>query len=150
VDIRDITHRFAFHPATTAEKRDEHTSIRVQCAHLAHNLNEQLPDGREKSTAIERLEEVMFWGNAAIARANPDRPSAGDPAARLADTDRLFLNAVQVSNPALDAHLADLRAADLPPSSFVAEAMRDLPGVSIYNPFAIADELDDDEDDPAE
>lgn len=30
--------------------------------------NRHLPDGREKSLAMTRLEEVMFWSNAAIAR----------------------------------------------------------------------------------
>lgn len=64
----DITHRFAFHAATTEEKREEHTSVRTNCADLAHFLNEKLPEGREKSLAITKLEEVMFWGNAALAR----------------------------------------------------------------------------------
>lgn len=64
----DIAHRFAFHPATTEEKRDEHTSVRQNCRRLADFLNERLPEGREKSLAITHLEEVMFWGNAAIAR----------------------------------------------------------------------------------
>lgn len=64
----DIAHRFAFHAATTQEKRDEHTSVRQRCRQLADALNEQLPEGREKSTAITKLEEVMFWANAAIAR----------------------------------------------------------------------------------
>lgn len=64
----DITHRFAFHAATTDEKRNAHTSVRHACESLAHQLNEQLPDGREKSTAITKLEEVMFWGNAGLAR----------------------------------------------------------------------------------
>jgi hypothetical protein len=65
----DIEHRFAFHAATTEEKRDAHTSVRQQCRQLADFLNEKLPEGREKSLAITHLEEVMFWGNAALARA---------------------------------------------------------------------------------
>jgi hypothetical protein len=64
----DIAHRFAFHAATTEEKRDAHTSIRQECRRLADDLNERLPEGREKSTAITKLEEVMFWANAALAR----------------------------------------------------------------------------------
>jgi hypothetical protein len=64
----DIAHRFAFHPANTEEKRDAHTSVRQQCRQLADFLNEALPEGREKSLAITHLEEVMFWGNAALAR----------------------------------------------------------------------------------
>jgi len=31
-------------------------------------LNEIIPDGREKSLAITHLEEVMFWSNAGLAR----------------------------------------------------------------------------------
>jgi hypothetical protein len=64
----DIANRFAFHAAATEEKREDHTSVRVNCANLAHFLNDKLPDGREKSTAITKLEEVMFWANAAVAR----------------------------------------------------------------------------------
>lgn len=64
----DIEHWFAFHAATTPEKRDEHTSVRQQCRRLADSLNEQLPDGREKAVVMTKLEEVMFWANAAIAR----------------------------------------------------------------------------------
>lgn len=64
----DIENRFAFHAATTEEKRDAHTSVRQQCRQLADFLNEKLPEGREKSSAITHLEEVMFWGNAALAR----------------------------------------------------------------------------------
>lgn len=65
----DIEHRFAFHAATTEEKRDAHASVRQVCRVLADFLNEKLPEGREKSLAITGLEEVMFWGNAALARA---------------------------------------------------------------------------------
>lgn len=68
MDPKDIDNRFAFHPATTEEKRDAHTSIRQRCRALADYLNTALPDGREKSLAITELELVMFWGNAGLAR----------------------------------------------------------------------------------
>ncbi|HEY5141350.1 MAG TPA: hypothetical protein VIJ25_18855 [Methylococcales bacterium] len=70
----DIENRFAFHAASRQEKADEHTSIRQACRRLADNLNAFLPEGREKSLAITKLEEVMFWGNAAIARDNDATP----------------------------------------------------------------------------
>lgn len=68
MDARDLEHRFAFHAASRQEKADEHASARQGCRQLADRLNELLPEGREKSLAITKLEEVMFWANAAIAR----------------------------------------------------------------------------------
>jgi hypothetical protein len=68
IQPEDIAHRFAFHPATTDEKRDAHARVRQQCHQLADALNEQLPDGREKAVAMTKLEEVMLWANAALAR----------------------------------------------------------------------------------
>jgi hypothetical protein len=64
----DIEHRFAFHAATTDEKRDAHTSVRQTCRRAADHINETCPDGREKSLALTALEEAMFWANAALAR----------------------------------------------------------------------------------
>jgi hypothetical protein len=66
--MQDIATRFDFHSATTEEKRNEHTSVRQACRRLADELNERLPEGREKALAITKLEEVMFWANAAVAR----------------------------------------------------------------------------------
>jgi hypothetical protein len=68
VTPEDIENRFAFHPASDDEKRMAHTSVRQSCLQLALFLNDRLPEGREKSLAVTNLEEVMFWGNAALAR----------------------------------------------------------------------------------
>lgn len=70
MDASDLQNRFAFHPAATAEKKNDHSSVRQHCLDLALFLNDSLPDGREKSLAVTHLEEVMLWSNAAIARAD--------------------------------------------------------------------------------
>lgn len=72
----DIDNRFAFHAATTPEKRDEHTSVRQHCRRLAEFINENVPEGREKSLAITHCEEAMLWANAALAR-HLESPRAG-------------------------------------------------------------------------
>lgn len=71
MDPHDISNRFTFHPATPENGKGAiHEAIRDLCGKLAHQLNETLPEGREKSLAITHLEEVMFWSNAAVARAD--------------------------------------------------------------------------------
>lgn len=67
MDKSDIISRFSFHPATE-NTGPKHDRVRTICEILAHNLNDLLPEGREKSLAITHLEEVMMWSNAAIAR----------------------------------------------------------------------------------
>ena len=61
---------FGYHKPETTEKENQHELIRSQCLFLARQINDLLPDCREKSLAITKLEEVVFWSNAAIAR-NP-------------------------------------------------------------------------------
>jgi hypothetical protein len=63
----DIEHRFAYH-APNAERVQTHERIRAEIGYVAGFLEYKLPDGREKSLAITKLEEAMFWANAAIAR----------------------------------------------------------------------------------
>ncbi|MFF3493749.1 hypothetical protein ACFYWS_20620 [Streptomyces sp. NPDC002795] len=64
----DVIRRFTFHPADTTARRQEHEDVRTMCLDLGLYLDEQLPAGAEKQAAMCRLEEVMFWANAAIAR----------------------------------------------------------------------------------
>jgi hypothetical protein len=64
----DIANRFQFHPAGTEQRQGDHNSVRLMCISLAYDLNDLLPEGREKSLAITNLEQVMFWANAAVAR----------------------------------------------------------------------------------
>lgn len=72
MNVEDIENRFNFHPATTEEKRNAHTSIRELCKQLALAINAKVPEGREKSLSVTHLEEAMMWANAALARNNKE------------------------------------------------------------------------------
>jgi hypothetical protein len=62
-----IKNRFTYRPPSAA-KVEVHQQIRQWGLDLAYDLNEVLPEGREKSLAITKLEEVVMWANAAVAR----------------------------------------------------------------------------------
>lgn len=64
----DLNHRFAYHPPKGDSVKLAHEDIRASCRELAGIIDERCPDGREKSAAMTKLEETMFWANAAIAR----------------------------------------------------------------------------------
>ena len=71
-DTREkIEHNFIHH-APDNEKIRRHTKVREDCLDLALTFGEELPDSREKALALTKLEEAMFWANAAIARNNTD------------------------------------------------------------------------------
>lgn len=69
INSADIEIRFTYHPPTP-EKVMAHENIRFACKTLAMIINQEIPDGREKSLAITHLEDTMMWANAAIARSN--------------------------------------------------------------------------------
>jgi DUF438 domain-containing protein len=74
----DIANRFSFHKATevTAPKHDEVRSLLKQ---TATTLAIILPAGRETAVVMTKLEEAMFWANAAIARETPTEPTTAAP-----------------------------------------------------------------------
>lgn len=68
MEIADIENRFAYHKPKDEETTKKHELIRAHCLTLAEDINKLVPEGREKSLAITKLEEVMMWANAGIAR----------------------------------------------------------------------------------
>jgi hypothetical protein len=69
MQAEEIENRFAYH-APTPTKVQAHEAVRAECKELAYALNALLPEGRDKSLAFTKLEEVMYAANAALAR-NP-------------------------------------------------------------------------------
>ena len=67
MEVPDLQNRFTYHPPKP-EKAKVYEQIRKQCLDLALNLDVWCPESREKSLAITKLEEVVFWANASIAR----------------------------------------------------------------------------------
>lgn len=63
----DIRIRFTYHKPSELKARTRE-DVRTIIMDLAFDLDGLLPEGREKSLSITKLEEVMFWANAAIAR----------------------------------------------------------------------------------
>lgn len=66
--MSDMDRRFDFHPATTAEKKGEHGTVREAFKAMAQFIEAKVPAGREQAVAMTKLEEGMFWANAGIAR----------------------------------------------------------------------------------
>ena len=67
MNTQDLLNRFSYH-ATENPQAGQHDEIRKACLNLAGFLDATVPDSREKSLAMTKLEEVMFWSNAALAR----------------------------------------------------------------------------------
>lgn len=63
----DIDSIFSFHPAGPLAAND-HDMIRNELRQVAHFLNQNLPAGAEKTLAIRKLQEAMFYANSAIAQ----------------------------------------------------------------------------------
>lgn len=63
----ELENRYTYHPPTEA-KKEKYEIIRSIAFAYATQLNELCPDGREKALALTKLDEVVFWANAAIAR----------------------------------------------------------------------------------
>lgn len=59
---------FTYH-APTPDQIHKYTEIRHEAKILAAMILIDVPEGREKALALTKLEEVVMWANAGIARA---------------------------------------------------------------------------------
>lgn len=67
METKDLDNRFTYH-APKEGQPEKYEEIRDRARQYAHALNGLCPDSREKSLAITKLEQVVFWANASIAR----------------------------------------------------------------------------------
>jgi hypothetical protein len=66
--MNDLDWRFTYHPPNAAKVR-VHEDIRQVLLRAAQDLKALvLVDSYEMTLAIQKLEESMFWANAAVAR----------------------------------------------------------------------------------
>lgn len=63
----DLENRFSYHTATPRIAAI-HVGIRDTLLQIATDFEQILPVCRETSLALTKLEEAMFWANAAVAR----------------------------------------------------------------------------------
>ncbi len=64
----EINNRTKWHPPTSEDTKELHENIRCWTNEMIKAINTLVPEGREKSLAITKLEEAMMWSNAGIAR----------------------------------------------------------------------------------
>ena len=67
----NLINRFTYH-APKGNQSERYTNIRSMALTFAMYLDAYTPTSREQSLAITKLEEVVFWAHAAIARNEND------------------------------------------------------------------------------
>lgn len=70
----ELEHRFQFHPADSDNKKEAHQKVRDELLEAADAcvLISGAPSP-EQSLGVRKLEEAMFWFNAALARGDGPR-----------------------------------------------------------------------------
>lgn len=66
----DLEHLFGYHahPAAIPKVKETHWLINKQMQGAAEMVLDNTPECREQTIAINKLQEAMFWANAAVAR----------------------------------------------------------------------------------
>jgi hypothetical protein len=66
--VEELLNRFDYHAPSDPGIAQARQDVRAQCYVAARLLCDRVPYGRELSLALTKLEEVMMWANAGIAR----------------------------------------------------------------------------------
>jgi len=67
MEAKDLENRFTYH-APKPGMAGKFVQMRDKGHELANLIDDLVPDSREKSLAITKLEEVVMWANAGLAR----------------------------------------------------------------------------------
>lgn len=67
-DVARIENDFAYHKPHSQDQMDRYEANRADLHGAAYRLLTRCPPSRELSLALTKLDEAMFWANAAIAR----------------------------------------------------------------------------------
>lgn len=67
METQTIMNNFMYH-APKGDQAKRYEELRNKAKELAIMINTLVPDSREKSTSITKLEESVMWANAGIAR----------------------------------------------------------------------------------
>lgn len=67
IDYKDLDHRFSAH-AVDADGASCLEAVRAAGRAMALAVLQTAPVGRERSLALTKIEEAVFWANAGIAR----------------------------------------------------------------------------------
>lgn len=63
----ELEARFTYH-APKDDQLVRYKFLRAEARFLAENIVENCPESRERSVALTKLDEVVMWANASIAR----------------------------------------------------------------------------------
>ena len=66
-DRDDLNNRFTYHPPKDGQP-ERYIAIRDSARVFAGLISGEVPNSREKSLALTKLEEAVMWANAGIAR----------------------------------------------------------------------------------
>jgi hypothetical protein len=68
MELSDILNRFTYHAPPDEETVQAYEDLRAVARDFCYDINDRCHDCRERSLALTKLEEVIMWANAAIAR----------------------------------------------------------------------------------
>ena len=76
IDRQFLLNLFRYHPPVDQDQRMRYETIRERGLYFAEYINENVPDGHEKSMAVDRIREAVMWANAGIACNEAPNPVA--------------------------------------------------------------------------